>query len=435
MTHRNAAFRSASLPCLFAVLLLCGPLRAQAETFPEVSQLPPHAELPDPLVMLDGSRVATPDEWRSRRRPELKALFQHYMYGYLPAAPTKIDAQIERVDRAFFHGKATKKEVTISFGPPGTPAIHLLLVLPNRRTGPAPVFLGLNSCGNHTVVADPTVPLPSGWVPEHCPGCEENRSTEAGRGRWIVHWPIEKAIDRGYAVATFYDGDVDPDRPDFSDGVHPHYFEEGQTEPAPHDWGTIAAWAWGLHRAVDYLDTDDDIDSNRVAVIGHSRRGKTALLAAAFDERIDLVIPHQAGCGGTSLSRSEVGESIKQINDRFPHWFNDTFPAFNDRVELLPFDQHSLIALVAPRPVLLTNAVEDTWADPEGQFHALQAAAPVYRLLDAGGLEVDQVPELGQLIDSKLGYYIREGKHSLASGDWDIFLNYADKQLGPPDKP
>ena len=262
-----------------------------------------------------------------------------------------------------------------------------------------------------------------------CPGCKDQRATDAGRGSRIDVWAIENTIDRGYAVATFYNGDIDPDRPDFTDGIHPHYFKEGRTKPGPHDWGTIAAWAWGLHRAVDYLVTDKEIDDRRIAVIGHSRNGKTALLAAAFDERIALAIPHQAGCGGTAPSRGTVGESVKQINDRFPHWFNDEFAKFNDRVDLLPFDQHALVALVAPRPVLLTNAVEDTWANPAGQFRVLQAADKVYRFLDAGGLEADRMPEPGKLIDSKLGYYIRPGKHSMGKKDWQVFLDFADKHF------
>ena len=185
-------------------------------------------------------------------------------------------------------------------------------------------------------------------------------------------------------------------------------------------------------RAVDYLPTDKDIDKNRIAVVGHSRLGKTALLAAAFDERIALVIPHQAGCGGTAPSRGEVGESVKQINDRFPHWFDATFKEFNDHPDRLPFDQHSLVALVAPRPVLLTNAVEDTWANPQGQFEVLQAADPVYRLLGAGGLEAKRMPEPGRLIDSMLGCHIRPGKHSMGKEDWNVFLAFADKHLGKP---
>src|SRR5690606_7755752 len=162
---------------------------------------------------------------------------------------------------------------------------------------------------------------------------------------------VEQTIDQGYAVATYYQGDIDPDRNDFTDGIHPHFFRAGQTTPAETDWGSIAAWAWGIHRCVDYLVTDQQIDSKKIAVFGHSRNGNTALLAGAFDERISLVIPHQAGCGGTSPNRRPVGESVQRINTSFPHWFSDTFAEFNEQVNRLPFDQHCLAAICAPRPV------------------------------------------------------------------------------------
>jgi hypothetical protein len=178
--------------------------------------------------------------------------------------------------------------------------------------------------------------------------------------------------------------------------------------------------------------SNKDLDSKRICVVGHSRLGKTALLAAALDERIALAIPSQAGCGGTAPSRGTVGESVKQINDRFPHWFNATFKRFNEKPDRLPFDQHGLVALVAPRPVLFTNAVEDSWANPAGQFEVLKAAEPVYRLLGAGGLDAKTMPEPGVLVDSVLGYYIRPGKHSMTRGDWKVFLDYADKRLGKP---
>jgi hypothetical protein len=234
-------------------------------------------------------------------------------------------------------------------------------------------------------------------------------------------WAIEQSIDRGYAVATFYNGDVEADRPDATGGVRAAFRD--------YDWGAIAAWAWGASRAVDYLVSDPDIDPNRIAVVGHSRNGKAALVAAAFDERIALAIPLQAGCGGTSPSRGKVGESVQQINDHFPHWFNAEFKKFNQQPDRLPFDQHCLIALCAPRPVLLPNAVEDQWANPNGQFDMLRAADPVYRLVGSSGLGAQQPPETGKLLDSTLGYYIRPGKHSMTTGDWKVFLDYADKQL------
>src|SRR4051794_22317248 len=171
--------------------------------FPDPSKLPSQPGLPDPLVMLDGRRVADRGEWTGKRRPELKALFQHYMYGQMPPAPEKVSATVARVDRNYFGGKATKQEVAIDFGPPGTPEIYLLLVVPNRRSGPAPVFLGINFCGNHAVVDDPKVALPASWMPSNCPGCRDNRASDAGRGAQVATWSIEDVIDRGYAVATF----------------------------------------------------------------------------------------------------------------------------------------------------------------------------------------------------------------------------------------
>ena len=424
----------ARLPRTFSIMTLllpfAGALRA-AEEFPPVAELPAKAALPDPLVMFDGQRVKTKEDWYAKRRPELKALFQHYMYGYAPPAPDKIEAKVERVDPKFCGGKATKKEVAISFGPAGTPPIHLLVVTPNGRR-PAPAFVGLNFCGNHTLLADKSVALPEAWLPERCPGCVDHRATDAGRGAQIDVWNLEGSIDRGYAVATFYSGDVDPDKPDFADGVHPHYLKAGQQELGPHEWGTIAAWAWGLSRAVDYLVTDKDIDAKRIAAVGHSRLGKTAILAAAMDERIAMAIPLQAGCGGTAPSRGKIGESVKRINEAFPHWFNDEFPRFNEQVEKLPFDQNCLVALVAPRPVLFANAVEDEWANPAGQFEVLQAADGVYRFLGAGGLDAKEMPAPGKLVDSTLGYFIRPGKHSMNKVDWEAFWDFADKHFGKP---
>jgi hypothetical protein len=413
---------------VWSFILLAGiPLMARGD-FPSVSQLPSRPELPDPLQMLDGRKVTTPEEWFTKRRPELKELFQFYMYGYIPPRPKNEKFKVERIDRNALGGKATLKEITISFGPEGTPRIHLLLFVPNKRRGPAPAFVGMNFCGNHTVVNDPAIRLPETWLPDHCRGVKNHRASDAGRGSQVDVWAIEQTIDRGYAVATLYCGDVDPDRPDKRLGVQPHLRPPG-AKPGARDWGTIAAWAWGIMHAMDYLVTDPDIDARRIIVVGHSRLGKTALLAAAFDERIAMAIPLQAGCGGTAPSRGTVGESVKQINDRFPHWFNKTFKEFNKQPDRLPFDQHCLIALVAPRPVLLSNAEEDIWANPVGQFEVLRAADPVYRLVGAGGLEATKMPPLGKLVDSTLGYYIRAGKHSMTRADWQVFVDFADRHL------
>ncbi len=210
-----------------------------------------------------------------------------YVWANAPA-PEKIATTVVRVDPNYFGGKATKKEVAIRFGPAAAPRSTCCSSCRTRGKGPAPVFLGINFCGNHTVVADPKVAMPLSWMPKNCPGCQDNRATEAGRGTQVQVWSIEQTIDRGYAVATFYSGDVAPDHPGFTDGIIPHYDKPGQSKPGPHDWATVAAWAWGLHRAVDYLCENPEIDKAKIAVVGHSRMGKAAIVAAAFDERIAL---------------------------------------------------------------------------------------------------------------------------------------------------
>lgn len=429
------------LTLLALVGALAGVLAARrggAADFPPFEKLPVQSALPDPLTMLDGTRVTTPQQWETQRRPELKALFQHYMYGRLPARPQRwevVGPSFE--DATFLAGQATLREDTLAFYGPDLPQRLRVLTIRPRGQGPVPTFVAMNFCGNHTVVSDPRVQIPTSWIYSSCAGVQNNRATEQGRGGQADVWNVDLIIRRGYALATFYSGDIDPDTPDFSDGIEPAFYRPGQTSPAADDAGAIAAWAWGYHRVVDYLLATPALaaDPQRLIAVGHSRNGKTALLAAAMDERIAIAIPHQAGCGGTAPSRGTVGESVKQINDRFPHWFCDEFTRFNDEPTRLPFDQHCLVALCAPRPVLFSNAVEDTWANPDGQFAVLQAAEPVYQLLQAGGLEARQRPEINQLVRSRLGYFIRPGKHSMNRQDWEAFLDFADAHRNVASRP
>jgi hypothetical protein len=374
--------------------------------------------------MLDGKPVTTKRAWVKERRPELEALFQHYMYGWFPPA-VKVTGRVTYMDKSFFDGKATLKLATISLGKGPAPQVHLLMVIPNGRKGPAPAFLGMNFTGNHTLVADVHVPMTAAWMLPELTDVVNHHATEAGRGKQADTWALEQSIERGYAVATYYCGDVELDKTNAEGGVR----ELIHAPRAPDDWGTIAAWAWGLQRVVDYLATDPDIDSRRIALVGHSRLGKAALLAGAFDERVALVIPLQAGCGGTAPSRGKIGESVRRINTTFPEWFCGVFKQFNDEPERLPFDQNCLIALCAPRPVLLGAAVEDTWANPAGAFDMLRSASGVYGLLGSEGLAAQKMPEVGQVVDSDLGYFIRPGKHSMTKGDWKVFLDFADEHL------
>jgi type 1 glutamine amidotransferase len=417
------------LLCLALVTLIAA---GAAADFPPPDKLPAHKDLPDPLVMLNGAKVKSKEEWVKKRRPELKQLFQHYMYGFLPPAPAKVEAKIEHEDTKALDGKAILREVSLSVAAAPAPKIRLLLVIPAKRKGPAPVFVGMNFTGNHTLVDDPKVNIPTSWMYPFGPGVKNNQASAAGRGKSKDVWAIDQTIERGYAVCTFYNGDVDPDQKESRGPLKVAVDREGKA-------GTIAAWAWGIHRAVDYLVGLPELDKKKIIVVGHSRLGKTALLAAAFDERIALAIPHQAGCGGTAPSRDWIGglpagkvETVKRINTSFPHWFNAEFKKFNDAPERLPFDQNALAALVAPRPVLFSNAQKDVWANPPGQLEVLKATESVYKLLGAGGLASREMPREGELSDGTLGYYIRAGIHSMTRGDWKVFLDFADKHLGKP---
>ncbi|MEY2427871.1 MAG: (4-O-methyl)-D-glucuronate---lignin esterase [Verrucomicrobiota bacterium] len=362
----------------------------------------------------------------------MKALFQHYMYGSIPPKPAHMQANLRGEYRDFLGGAATLKLLTLETGSANAPRIDLMLILPNDRRAPAPIFLAMDFCGNQALTDDRRVPLAHSWMRDSCKGCANHTATDASRGTQATDWPLAEIIRRGYGLATFYSGDIDSDRASVSDGIYQWLAQGDPSKNNPTNRGSLAAWAWGFHRCVDYLVSNPAVDAHRIAALGHSRNGKSALLAAAFDERIGLVFPHQAGCGGSAPSRSKSGESVKAINDEFPHWFNARFKEFNDAPERLPFDQHCLVALCAPRPVLFSNAAGDAWSNPPGQFEVLQAAAPVYRLLGVADLASMQMPPMRQLMPSTLGYYLREGKHSMTVDDWQIFLNFADYHWGKP---
>jgi hypothetical protein len=386
--------------------------------------------LPNPLVLSDGTKVTNAGTWRTKRRPEILELFRKYVYGRAPIAkPKNMSFKVFDLERNALAGLATRKQVTVNFtGKKDGPKMDILIYLPNAVKKPVPAFVILNFGGNHTIHRDPAIKLSESWMRPGSKGVVKNRANEESRGRGRAGFPVEKILKRGYGLATIYYGDIDPDFHDgFKNGVHPVFDKLIDGKRTPDAWGAIGAWAWGLSRAMDYFETDDDIDNKRVAVLGHSRLGKTALWAGARDERFAFVISNNSGCGGAALSRRRFGETVERINKSFPHWFCENFKKYNNKEDDLPVDQHMLIALIAPRPVYVTSADGDLWADPRGEFLACKNAAPVYLLLGVDGLGVKQMPGLDKPVQKgTIGYHIRSGGHNLTQYDWQQFMDFAD---------
>ena len=317
--------------------------------------------------------------WERRRRPELLELFASEIYGKAPiGCPSEMHFKLLESGDAF-GGKAIRKQVRVWFDAAETQGLTLLMYAP--KTGkPAPVFLGAHFADDLTIKS--------------------------------YRWPFEYAIDHGYAVATFCYNDVDPDFDDgFRNGVIGYY---GPEQRKGDSWGNIAAWAWGLSRALDYLETDPDVAADKVAVLGHSRLGKTALWAGATDQRLALVISNASGCGGAAISRRHYGETLRRIGSSFPHWWCPNFYKYADNEQLLPIDQHELLALIAPRPLYVESCSEDLWADPTGEELSQKEASKVYALYGA---------------EDRLGRHICPGKHDITPYDWERYIAFADRFL------
>ena len=399
------------------------------------SEVPPYT-LPSLLKMADGRPVDHAAAW-PERRAELLAIFVEQVYGKRPTTQIPVHYVTTDHDRKALGGTAIRKQVTLAFtpkagGPDDTGLLmEILLYLPNNAPGPVPLFLGLNFGGNQTINDDPAIHITSNWVrPNPERGVVENRATAASRGTAASRWPVEQILARGYGVATVYCGDIDPDYDDgFQNGAHALFPTDGQENRPVDAWGTLAAWAWGLSRALDYLESDEHVDHARVALLGHSRLGKAAIWAGVQDERFALVISNDSGCGGAALSRRCYGETVGAINERFPHWFCRNFRRYNDNEAALPIDQHQLLALVAPRPLYVASAVEDRWADPLGEFLATHHASAVYELLGLEGLPASKQPPVNSPVMGQIGYHIRSGGHDVTPYDWACFMDFADQHI------
>lgn len=394
-----------------------------------------HYTLPAVLTLQNGQPVRDAAVWQHSRRPELLRLFETNEYGRTPrAAAVQVHHELTSRDDNALGGTAVRKLVTLRVsGRKQRRNVDVLFYLPKtkNRKSRAPVFVGVNFRGNHTISSDPAIPLAKTWVfnnPER--GIKDHHTTEAARGMQASQWPVEQIVARGYGLATIYSGDLWPDYDGGLDaGIAPLFFDAGQTQRRPDDWGAIGTWAWGLSRVLDYLQTDQDVDHRRVIAIGHSRMGKTALWAGAQDPRFAMVVSNCSGAGGATIARRRFGESVREIGEKFPFWFCENYRKFADREDDLPIDQHELLALSAPRPLYVAVADQDLGSDPRGQWLSAVAASPVYRLLGTDGLAATEMPGVHQPIKSRIGFHMRSGRHDITAYDWDRYMDFADQQL------
>jgi len=410
-------------------LMICfngSPLAAQEFVVNYDESKVPAYTLPDPLVFNNGDKVRNETDW-VRRRAEILKLFENEVYGISPAWKGKIIPVELSSETDALGGTAIRKEIQLILKNGSRELSMVMLLYLPKSSGPVPVFLGYNFGGNHSVTDEHGILVTTSWMRNNAGDVVTgNKASEAGRGRAASAWQVKELISRGYGLATIYYGDVDPDFDDgFKNGVHGLY----DLKPDGSSWGSIAGWAWGLSRAMDYIETLPAIDAKKVIVMGHSRLGKTALWAGATDTRFAAVISNNSGCGGAALSRRAYGETVGRINTSFPHWFCDNFNKYNAKEETLPVDQHHLLALIAPRPVYVASAEDDQWADPKGEFLSCVAASPVYKLLGTGGFPGVNMPAVNSPVAGTVGYHIRTGGHAVTLYDWTQYLDFADRHL------
>ena len=386
-----------------AILLFSCSLHAQKRGTNYDEAKVPAYELPDPLQFDDGREVRNARQWEKKRRPQVLEVFAQEMYGHMPARPEGLHFSTIS-EETVYAGLGLRKVVRIYLDADQTHWFDVLIHLPKDAAGPVPMFVGLNFKGNDATLDE----------------------------RADFRWPYELVLKAGMGVATAWRDSIEPDGKDSKlaeaegvcrdGGVRSWYNKDG-------DWGAISAWAWGLSRIVDYLETDEAYDTDRLAVIGHSRLGKTALWAGANDLRFDMVISNDSGCCGAALSRRKFGETFEVIDTAFPHWFTREFDKYKGREETFPADQHWLIALAAPRPVYVASATEDLWADPKGEWLAAKAAEPVYALFGMQGLDDGMpAPDVSDG-DGRIGYHIRSGKHNILAFDWQQYISFMNRHL------
>ena len=376
----------------------------------------------------------TPAEFLRTERPRLLMQFAELMYGVIPPRPAEMDIDVVAEAPDAFNGLATRREIAIRCAQNGIArTLNLLLYIPNNRSGQVPVFFGLNFKGNHAASNDPDVRF---YLPKRYPTlCNSPRFTDGRmevdqRGAQAYRFCFEDCLKRGYACATICYWDIYPDHPyGFEDSILRMYFDASVWNSSERPSAAISAWAWGVSRALDALESQPEINPHKMAVHGHSRLGKTALWAGANDERIALAISCCSGTCGAKLSHRYYGEDFAWVDLWNPHWTVPAFRQFVNHDAEIPVDQHQLIACIAPRLAYVTSATDDVYADPKGEFLAAVAASDAYKLFGMNGIGITEMPPAGKAIIGDIGYYLRTGDHECMPENWKAFLDFADARL------
>ncbi|MBR4337196.1 MAG: acetylxylan esterase [Bacteroidaceae bacterium] len=401
------------------------PVMGQIEVNYDESKVPEYV-LPDVLTCADGTVVSSVREWELHRRPEVMALLSNLEYGVTPRGMKKVRVKycLLQENPHALDGLATMQQVQFTFMGQGKTVEALLLVfIPNARQGRVPVFIGYNFRGNHSVLDDENI-LYSPYFQQ----LENREDPVLQRGNQSSRWAVRDIISRGYALATMCYQDIFPDHAEGGPkSVTALCASEGESDTA---WQALGAWAWGSSRIADWVVRQRWANKHQLAIMGHSRQGKAALWAGAQDKRFAVVISNDSGCGGAALSKRAFGERVGRITNSFPHWFCPNFSLYAGREQELPFDQHELLALIAPRYLYVASAQEDHWADPRGEYLAAYYASPVYALYGFSGLPSSDMPAIHKPIMNHIGYHIRAGVHDVTDYDWACYLDFCDKAFG-----
>lgn len=341
--------------------------------------------VPDLLTHANGVKISESKEW-SLRRSELIEILAREVYGYMPP-PVSVTYEIISHNKNEYGGKVQYYAVRIKTETPESQFAFILNLFLPKSDKKTPLLLHIAFRRD----------LPDKYM------------------------PIEEITDRGFALASFCYTDIASDSDDgFTGGI------AGLFDRKIYNWGKISMWAWAASRALDYLVTLPEVDTEYIAVIGHSRLGKTALWCGANDARVKFVISNNSGCSGGAITRGKTGEHVRDITKNFPYWFCSKYSRYSDNEDEMPFDQHYLIAACAPRKVLIGCAKEDTWADPLSEYLAAHAASDAYTLLNMKGfVGEDREPMAGDIFhEGNIGYHMRAGGHFLSRYDWNAYMDF-----------